>query len=103
MSQPDLRRVGSSRISTVTFPEDSHSALTMPSLEGRSPRHARGGADTEYYYRRSLSLRELLPAVGIAVGAGLVAFYITRLLLQRTPLKVERRPRVRGMERAAEA
>jgi hypothetical protein len=45
----------------------------------------------------------LLPALGIAVGAGLFAFYITRLLLQRTPLKVERRPRVRGAERVTDA
>ena len=75
----------------------------MPTPETALPRRPRGGADTEYSYRRSLSLRELLPAVGVAVGAGLFAFYVTRLLLQRTPLKVERRPRVRGSERAAEA
>jgi hypothetical protein len=41
---------------------------------------------TEYYYRRELEVRELLPAVGAAVGAALVVFYITRLFLQRTPL-----------------
>ena len=38
------------------------------------------------YYRRRLGLRELLPAVGIAAGAGLAAFYLARLMLQRTPL-----------------
>ncbi len=43
-------------------------------------------AATDYYYRRELTLRELLPAVGIAVGAGLAAFYVARLFEQRTPL-----------------
>jgi hypothetical protein len=46
----------------------------------------------EYYYRRSLTPRELVPALGVAVGVGLVAFYIARLLLERTPLRPERRP-----------
>lgn len=41
---------------------------------------------TDYYYRRKLSLREQLPAIGVAVGAGLAAFYVARLLVQRTPL-----------------
>ena len=35
-------------------------------------------------------------AVGIGIGAGLFAFYITRLMLQRTPLQVDRRPRPRS-------
>ena len=41
---------------------------------------------TDYYYRRNLTLREQLPAIGVAVGAGLAALYVARLLLQRTPL-----------------
>ncbi|HMC54402.1 MAG TPA: hypothetical protein VKH19_04465 [Gemmatimonadaceae bacterium] len=73
----------------------------MPTPEERSSRWS--DADDPYYYRRPLPMRELLPAVGIAVGAGLFAFYITRLMLQRTPLKVERRPRVRGAERVTDA
>jgi hypothetical protein len=52
----------------------------------------RNDARAEYYYRRQLGLRELIPAVGVAIGAGLFAFYITRLLLQRTPLRVDRGP-----------
>lgn len=44
----------------------------------------------EYYYRRPLSARELRPAVraglGVAIVTGLAVFYVTRLLLQRTPL-----------------
>ncbi len=46
----------------------------------------------EYYYRRPLTPRELVPALGVGVGVGLVAFYIVRLLLERTPLRPERRP-----------
>ena len=49
-------------------------------------RGSRDLSPTEYYYRRELAWRELLPAVGAAVGAGLVVFYIARLFLQRTPL-----------------
>lgn len=58
------------------------------SVARRNDHHA------EYYYRRELELRELIPVVGIAIGAGLFAFYITRLLLQRTPLHVDRGPRL---------
>lgn len=39
-----------------------------------------------YAYRRRLSGRELLPAVVIGVGVGLVAFYVARLFTERTPL-----------------
>lgn len=44
---------------------------------------------SEYYFRRPLDAAELLPAVAIGVGAGLTAFYVARLLLQRTPLMRE--------------
>ena len=50
---------------------------------------SRGGVPSEYYYRRDLSLRELLPAVGVGMAAGVVGFYIARLLLQRTPYQRE--------------
>jgi len=42
-----------------------------------------------YYYRRSLNARELLPAVGVGVAAGVLAFCVTRILLQRAPVTVE--------------
>ncbi len=48
------------------------------------PRDEPAGA--EYFYRRSLSVGELLPAIGVGVAAGVAAFYVSRLLLQRTPL-----------------
>jgi hypothetical protein len=54
------------------------------------PRLAEASAvDQRYYYRRSLSVRELLPAVGAAVGAAVVTFYVVRLFIERTPLRVE--------------
>jgi hypothetical protein len=46
----------------------------------------------EYYYRRPLTPRELVPALGVGLGVGLVTFYIARVLLERTPLRPERRP-----------
>jgi hypothetical protein len=46
----------------------------------------------EYYYRRPLTPRELLPAAGVGVGVGLIAFYLAKILLERTPLRSERRP-----------
>jgi len=51
----------------------------------RDPRRLSAGSN--YYYRRRLGALELLPAIGIGVGAGLAAFYLTRLLLERTPLE----------------
>lgn len=48
--------------------------------------HDYSESGSEYYYRRPLGGRDLLPAVGVAIGLGLVGFYVTRVLLQRTPL-----------------
>ena len=70
----------------------------MPTVEHTSPR--RRDVDADYYYRRRLGLRDVLPAVGIAIGAGLFAFYIAKLLLQRTPLRVERGAHSSGRLRA---
>lgn len=53
----------------------------------------RADSRSRYYYRRHLGVRDLLPALGVAIGAGLFAFYVARLLLQRTPLDVPRAPR----------
>jgi hypothetical protein len=44
-----------------------------------------------YVFRRPLDGAELLPAIGIGVAAGLTAFYVARLFLQRTPLLPEER------------
>jgi len=39
-----------------------------------------------HYYRRDVGARELMPAIGAGIAAGLAAFYVTRLFLQKTPL-----------------
>jgi hypothetical protein len=44
---------------------------------------------TEYYFRRSLTARQLLPAIGAGLAAGAAVFYLTQLFLQRTPLTAE--------------
>lgn len=44
-----------------------------------------------YVYRRTLRASELLPAIGVGIAAGLAAFYVARLFLQRTPLLPEER------------
>lgn len=49
-----------------------------------STSHSEGAA---YYYRRRLTVRELLPAVGVGIGAGVVAFYLAKLAFERTPLQ----------------
>jgi hypothetical protein len=57
-----------------------------------------------YYYRRSLTVRDYLPALAIGVGAGLFAFYLATRFAQRTPLLPDgdpaalppRRRRVKG-------
>ena len=63
------------------------------------------GSDRDsYYYRRSLTVRDYLPALAIGVGAGLVAFYVATRFAQRTPLldkgdpaaRPPRRRRVKG-------
>jgi hypothetical protein len=41
---------------------------------------------TEYYYRRKLGGKDLVPAAGIGALIGLAAFYLVQLLIQRTPL-----------------
>ena len=51
------------------------------------PRERVGGG--EYFYRRSLSARELLPAIGVGIAAALFAFYVARIVIQRTPLAPE--------------
>jgi hypothetical protein len=47
-------------------------------------------ADSEYFYRRALNARGLLRAIGFGATAGLGAFYLARLYLERTPLAAGR-------------
>jgi hypothetical protein len=50
--------------------------------------YARRGPEA-YVYRRELELAEMLPAIGAGIVTGIAAFYVARLLLQRTPLALE--------------
>ena len=58
---------------------------------------------TPYVYRRDLAARELLPAVGVGVAVGLAAFYVARVLLERTPLDVSGTTRAHLSRRADRA
>ena len=55
--------------------------LPTPRLRETPPRPA-------YVYRRDLEPAEMLPAVGVALGVGLAAFYVAYVLLQRTPFDI---------------
>lgn len=46
----------------------------------------------EYTYQRPLSVREQLPAIGAGIVTGLLAFYVARIFIQRTPLDPGHRP-----------
>lgn len=43
-------------------------------------------ADTTYYYRRSLGVREMLPAIGAGIVVGAAVWYVMTLARQRTRL-----------------
>ena len=49
-------------------------------------RERRGLPAADYYYRRTVGGRDLLPAMGAGVVLGLAGFYIARLMLQRVPM-----------------
>ena len=58
----------------------------------KSDRPSREVARLEgYVYRRKLTERELIPAIGAGIVTGLAAFYVARLFLERTPLLPEDR------------
>ncbi len=60
------------------------------------PREGRGRSVSPYYYRRDLAARELLVPAIIGAGIGFAAFYLARIVEQRTPLvPAEDRPRSR--------
>ena len=57
------------------------------------------GGDPKYYYRRSLTLRELAPALGAAAVAAAATFYVVKLLIERTPLRAAPAARERSPHR----
>ena len=76
-------------------------------LAKTDPRDASAAAT--YSFRRALGARDLLPAIGLGVATGVLAFYLTKLYLERTPLtaegleSLESRGRARHLRRARSA
>ena len=56
-------------------------------LAKTDPRDASAAAT--YSFRRALGARDLMPAIGVGVATGLLAFYLTKLYLERAPLTAE--------------
>ena len=53
----------------------------------------------KYYYRRSLTVRELMPALAAGAVAGMATFYVVKLFFERTPLGAEPAARERSRKR----
>ena len=85
------------RDTSLPTPHRGRGALTEARMSApRDPRPSvEAGVEAEYYYRRRLTARELLPAVGIGIGAGAVAFYLAKILFERTPLSARAEPAAR--------
>lgn len=62
-----------------------------PASESRSYKRPATVPDA-YFYRRPLAVTELLPAIGAGVVVGLAAFYVARILIERTPFQPLERP-----------
>ena len=61
------------------------SAKSDPQAE-RERAGSGSGSRTQFYYRRTLSGRDLLPAIGVGICAGILAFYVAQIYLQQSPL-----------------
>ena len=55
--------------------------------------------DPKYYYRRSLTVRELMPALAAGAVAGMATFYVVKLFFERTPLRADSAARERSRTR----
>jgi hypothetical protein len=77
------------------------SALIEAGMSAQSdPRHTVAvDVDPKYYYRRSLTVRELMPALGAAAAAAVAKFYVVKLFMERTPLTAEAGARERSSYR----
>ena len=83
------RRAGASCVQLQVASLLSRQSLHMAKSSERPSREV---ARLEgYVYRRKLSSRELIPAVGAGIVTGLAAYYVARLFLERTPLLPEDR------------
>ena len=88
VSRQESQRVRTLQVASLPPPVRSPAAMSRTS-RARSPRPT--ARREGYIYSRPLSGSELLPAIGVGVAAGVAAFYVTRLFLQRTPLLPEER------------
>ena len=94
-----MRRAGASRyepqrsrklqVASLSPPARSPARMTRRSSNVPTTRPTARLAG--YVYRRPLTGRELLPAIGVGFAAGFAAFYVARLFLERTPLLPEER------------
>ena len=94
-----MRRAGASRyepqrsrkLQVASLPPPARSPARMTRRSSNVPTTRPTARLAGYVYRRPLTGRELLPAIGVGVAAGLTAFYVARLFLERTPLLPEER------------
>jgi hypothetical protein len=77
------------------------SALIEAGMSAQTdPRRASAvDVDPKYYYRRSLTVRELMPALAAGAVAGMATFYVVKLFFERTPLRAEPAARERSRTR----
>ena len=94
-----MRRAGASRyepqrsrkLQVASLPPPARSPARMTRRSSTAPTVRPTARLQGYVYRRPLTGPELLPALGVGIAAGLAAFYVARLFLQRTPLLPEER------------
>ena len=94
-----MRRAGASRyepqrfrkLQVASLPPPARSPARMTRRSSKVPTTRPTARLAGYVYRRPLTGRELLPAIGVGVAAGLAAFYVARVFLERTPLLPEER------------
>ena len=90
-SRPPLatRRAGASCVPLQVASLPSRQSLHMAKSSDRPSREI---ARLEgYVYRRALTGREVIPAIGAGIVTGLAAYYVARLFIERTPLLPEDR------------
>ena len=80
--------------------EQERAELEAERLGVRPARRDRDAMGERYTYRRKLGGADVGMAAGVAAAVGMAAFYVSYLLLQRTPLEA---PRVDGARQRGSA
>ena len=81
----------SRKLQVASLPPPARSPARMTRRSSNVPTSRPTARLEGYVYHRPLTGTELLPAIGVGVAAGLAAFYVARLFLERTPLLPEER------------